>query len=315
MRNLRFVCAQPAILYYAWQVEVMLNNFRDMGVNLNNVDIVCKIENNQVPPEWRRLANGYAARFFFYNDTRQTTHYISSVRPNILKQHWASRLEIWSDAIFYHDCDIMFTQPPSEWITEEMLSDDRWYGSDTRWYISYNYIKSKGDDVLNAMCDIMEMHPKTIEDNELNCIGAQYLLKNIDYNYWARVESDCERLFKDITELNNRKKAADPSHHELQIWCSDMWAVLWGGWRRGVETVCHRNFNFSWATSGITEYNDCYIFHNAGITGNQHRQFYKADYMNKLPYNLNLDIAENTATRMYYDQVQRTGTTSVLTNV
>ena len=52
MRNLRFVCAQPAILYYAWQVEVMLNNFRDMGVNLNNIDVVCKIENGVIP-DWR----------------------------------------------------------------------------------------------------------------------------------------------------------------------------------------------------------------------------------------------------------------------
>ena len=312
MRTLRYVCAQPAILYYAWQVEVMLNNFRDMGVNLNQVDIIAKLEGPDIPPEWQKLANGYAARFFFYRDTRATHHYISSIRPNILKQHWAARPEIWNEAIFYHDCDIMFTRPPSEWITAEMLADDRWYGSDTRWYISHSYIKSKGEDVLNAMCDIMEMSPATIEENELNCIGAQYLMKNVTTDYWERVERDCERLFKDITELNARKKTADPTHHELQIWCSDMWAVLWGAWRRGVETVCHKNFNFSWATSGMQEYTECNIFHNAGITGTENRQFYKANYMHTLPYNLNLDIVENTATRQYYDQVQRTGLISVL---
>lgn len=312
MRNLRFVCAQPAIKYYSWQVEVMLNNFRDMGVNLNNIDVVCKLENDNVPDEWNRLANGYAARFFFYRDTRETKHYISSVRPNILKQHWQARPEIWNDAIFYHDCDIMFTKPIQEWITQEMLSDDRWYGSDTRWYIAHSYIKSKGDDVLNAMCRIVDIDPKVIEDNELNAIGAQYLMKNVTADYWAQVERDCENLFKDITLLNNQKKIADPSHHELQIWCADMWAVLWNAWKRGDQTVCHRNFNFSWATSGMHEYNECYIFHNAGITTNQNRQFYKADYMNILPYNLNLDIAENTATKMYYDQVQRVGAVSVL---
>lgn len=312
MRNLRFVCAQPAILYYAWQVEVLLNNFIDMGINLNQVDIVSRIETNQVPHEWSKLANGYAARFFFYQDTRETHHYISSIRPNILKQHWQNHPEIWDEAILYHDCDIMFTKPPSQWITPEMLDDDRWYGSDTRWYISHSYIKSKGEDVLNAMCDIMQMHPTVIEDNELNCIGAQYLMKNVTTEYWQRVERDCERLFKEITELNNQKKAADPTHHELQIWCADMWAVLWGAWRQGIETVCHKDFNFSWATSGMQEYNDCNIFHNAGITGPENRQFYKADYMNSLPYNLNLSIVENTATRMYYDQVQNTGKKSVL---
>jgi len=312
MRKLRFICAQPAILYYAWQVEVMLNNFRDMGVNLNQVDVVCKLETPDVPIEWQKLANGYAARFFFYRDTRVNPCYISSTRPNILKQHWAARPEIWDEAIFYHDCDIMFTRPPVDWITPEMLSNDIWYGSDTRWYISHSYIKSKGEDVLNAMCDIVKIDPKVIEDNELNAIGAQYLMKNVHIEFWEAVERDCENLFRDITQLNARKKAEDPTHHELQIWCADMWAVLWNAWKRDFVTECHRNFNFSWATSGMHEYNECNIFHNAGITGNEQKQFYKAQYMTGLPYNLNLDIVENTATRMYYDQVQKTGRTSVL---
>ena len=312
MRNLRFICAQPAILYYAWQVEVMLNNFRDMGVNLNNIDVVCRIENGVIPPEWIKLAGGYAARFFFYNDTRETKHYISSVRPNILKQHFAARPELLQEAIFYNDCDIMFTRPIHEWITADMINDEVWYGSDTRWYIAYSYIKSKGEDVLNAMCDIVQIDTKVVEDNELNTIGAQYLMKNLTSDYWDQVERDCERLFRDITQLNHQKKAADPSHHEIQIWCSDMWSVLWNAWKRGWRTECHKNFNFSWATSGLQEFTECNIFHNAGITTNQNRQFYKADYMNRLPYNLNLDIAENTATKQYYDQVQRVGVVSVL---
>lgn len=312
MRNLRFVCAQPAILYYAWQVEVMLNNFRDMGVNLNNIDVVCKIENGVIPAEWSKLAAGYAARFFFYNDTRETKHYISSVRPNILKQHFTARPELLQEAIFYHDCDIMFTRPIHEWITADMINDEVWYGSDTRWYIAHSYIKSKGEDVLNAMCQIVNIDPGVVEANELNAIGAQYLMKNITSDYWAQVERDCERLFRDITQLNHQKKAADPSHHEIQIWCSDMWSVLWNAWKRGWRTECHKNFNFSWATSGLQEFTECNIFHNAGITTNQNRQFYKADYMNRLPYNLNLDVADNTATKQYYDQVQRVGSRSVL---
>ena len=41
LRQLRFVSAQPATKYYAWQVEVMLNNFIEMGVNPNQIDVVC----------------------------------------------------------------------------------------------------------------------------------------------------------------------------------------------------------------------------------------------------------------------------------
>ena len=312
MRNLRFVCAQPATLYYAWQVEVMLNNFIEMGVNPNNIDIVCWKQNGVIPDEWSKLANGYPARFFFYDDTRETHHYISSIRPNILKQHWERFPSLKDEAIFYHDSDIIFSAPIQNWITFDMLEDDKWYGSDTRWYIAHSYIKGKGDDVMDMMCDIMEMDESVIETNENNAIGAQYLMKGIDSEYWNRVESDCERLFKDVTDLNNQKKAIDPTYHELQIWCSDMWAVLWGAWRLGHETICHPNFEFSWGTSTADDFKRLNIMHNAGVTNPHSGLFYKAGYMSSLPYNQNLEITEDSASWNYWNWIQKTAAKSVL---
>ena len=306
IRNLKFVCAQPATTYYAWQVEVMLNNFKSMGVNLNDVDIVCWKQNGIIPEEWSKLANGYPARFFFYDDTRETKHYISSIRPNILKQHWQKHPELKFDAIFYHDCDIIFSKPVSEWITEDMIMDEKWYGSDTRWYISHSYILSKGQDIMDKMCEIMELDEQLIKDNEMNAIGAQYLMKGIDYSFWDRVESDSEKLFKQITDLNNIKKTQQPSYHELQIWCSDMWAVLWGGWRRGAETICHPNFEFSWGTSTKDDYQRLNIMHNAGVTSSTSGLFYKSNYMNTLPYD-SVEPTKGTASWWYWDWVMRTG--------
>jgi hypothetical protein len=195
-KSIRYVCAQPASEYYAWQVDVMLNNFKKQGINLNQVDIVCWKQNGTIPESWLKLARHYSARFFFYDDTRETRHYISSIRPNILKQHFQKYPEICSDTIFYHDCDIVFTKPPSEWITDVMINDKRWYGSDTRWYIGHDYIKSKGDDILDAMCEIVGISKHEVERNELNAIGAQYLMKNIDHEFWDKVERDSERLSK-----------------------------------------------------------------------------------------------------------------------
>jgi len=312
MRELRFVSAQPATLYYAWQVEVMLNNFIQMGINPNNVDIVCWKQNGVIPEEWIKLANGYAARFFFYDDTRETRHYISSIRPNILKQHWIAQPQLKDSAIFYHDSDIIFTRPIQDWITDEMISDNEWYGSDTRWYIAHSYVKSKGQDVIDEMCKIMDLPESLIEDNELNAIGAQYLMKGIDTHFWSRVESDSENLYKEISELNRKKKELDPTHHELQIWCADMWAVLWGGWRRGYKTNCHPNFDFSWGTSSENDYFKMNIMHNAGVTDSQSGLFYKAEYMNKLPYTEPLKINENTASWHYWNWIQETKIKSVL---
>ena len=313
MKNLRFVCAQPAIPYYTWQVEVMIHNFIEMGVNPNNMDVVCYAENGVIPQQWTKLAEKYNyVRFFFYTDTRRNKGYTSSIRPNILKQHWKARPEIHEDVIFYHDCDIAFTKPIREWITDEMINDDNWYGSDCRWYISHSYIKSKGDDILKAMCSIMEIDESVVEKNELNGIGAQYIMKGISENFWKIVENDCEKLFVNITELNKIKKEKDPTYHELQIWCADMWAVLWNAWKMRAYTECHPNMEFSWATSNEDDYNRMNIFHNAGITGSDSGKFYKAHYMDKLPYNENLQITPNTASWYYWNEIQKTAKKSVL---
>ena len=322
MKNLRFICAQPANLYYTWQVETMLTNFIEMGINPNNIDIVCWKEKGVIPEEWSKLANGYAARFFFYDDTRETKHYISSIRPNILKQHFLQHPYLKEESIFYHDSDIIFTKPIKDWITYEMINDNNWYGSDTRWYIAHSYIKSKGQDVIDEMCKIMNLPESLIEDNELNSIGAQYLMKGIDYNFWNRVEIDSELLYKNITDLNTEKIIEDrrtmppgeerAPYHPLQIWCADMWAVLWGGWRLGYTTNCHSNFDFSWATSNEDEYFNMNIFHNAGVTSNEHGKFYKANYINSLPYNEELKITPNTASWHYWNWIQKTKQKSVL---
>jgi hypothetical protein len=306
--KIRFICAQPATLFYAWQVEVMLQNFISVGININNVEIVCNIEDN-VPPEWSKLANGYAARFFFYYDKRETKHYVSSIRPNILKQHFEAYPELKDDAIFYHDCDIVFTKP-IEWY--KFTFDNKWYGSDTRFYISHDYIISKGEDILDKMCEIVNIDKQVIKDNELNCIGAQYLMKGIDATFWANVEKDSEKLFKEITEISIQKRLANPSYHELQIWCADMWAVLWNGWKLGYETIVHDDLKFSWATSNQKTWDECFIYHNAGAVNSNSGIFYKSDYNYKLPYNEELDIKKDTASYNYWQLIQKTAKTSVL---
>ena len=302
--NLRFICAQPATLYYAWQVEVMLNNFMQMGVNPNQIDIVCWNEFDNIPDEWSKLANKYSARFFFYKDTRERKQYISSIRPNILNQHWEIHPELQHQPIFYHDCDIVFTKPVSSWITDEMVNDNNWYGSDTKSYIGYEYIESKGEDVLEAMCDIIGIDKDVVKQNQNNTIGAQYIMKNIDAKFWKIVEGDCEDLYNDITELSNTKKMFNPTYHELQIWCADMWAVLWTGWKAGNKTIVHPNLNFSWGTSNIDLWDKYNIMHNAGVTSSDIGFFYKSAYINEYPPK-DLEINKDTCSYMYYELVKK----------
>jgi hypothetical protein len=298
----RFMCCQPATLYYAWQVEVMIKSFVNNGINLNHVDILCAVTKESDIMAWIALADNYAARVFFYKDDRPTPRqYVSSVRPWILAKHFEKHSYLSEEAIFYHDCDIALTKPINFSRFEE---GDDWYGSDVRFYISHDYIIGKGEDVLQKMCEIVGISQDIVKNNELNCIGAQYLMKNIDSNFWMDVYRDSENLFRDITILNIQKKKENPAHHELQIWCADMWAVLWNGWKRGKRTIVDEELKFSWGNSSEQEWNKNAIFHNAGVTGPDQGFFYKALFQKSLPYDSNLDIKPFTASNKYYQLIK-----------
>ena len=38
---MKYICAQPATFYYGWQLDTMLYNFREIGINLNDVHVIC----------------------------------------------------------------------------------------------------------------------------------------------------------------------------------------------------------------------------------------------------------------------------------
>jgi len=307
--KLYFICAQPNTIYYAWQLEVMLRNFNEMGILDNpkyEVHIVTNIpygDNFLVESEFYKLSKEHShtnLEFYYYADKRATKHYPSSIRPNLLKQHFAKHPEI--KTFFYHDCDMIFTKKDLDFIP--FLQDDICYGSDVRFYIGHDYIASKEHNVLEYMCQIAQIPLRVVRDNEHNCIGAQYLIKDVSADFWEEVEKISEELFLKITQRNNYIKAQNPQYHELQIFAADMWAVLWCLWKLGKKTVPHKFFDFAWATDTIERYNECNIYHNAGVTESGHGLFFKGEFQDKVP-DKNLRINPLSACSPYYELVKQ----------
>ena len=321
IKPLTLICVQPCTKYYAWQIEVMLNNFNELGIQ-NEFQVHClfaipKEENgrDEFVSYIKKVEAAYkgVANFYYYPDTREyPIHYISSVRPNILKQHFKTHPELSLTSIFYHDCDIIFSKFP-DFLNNLLEQDNIWYVSDTISYIGYNYIVSKGHDVLDKMCQIVGAHPFFIKDRESQSGGAQYLMKGVDWRYFEKVEHDCEKMFKEITALNNQKKLVNPTYHELQIWCADMWAVSWNAWLRGYETRIISEMDFCWATDNVEKYQEKYIFHNAGVTDKvKDKIFYKSSFHNSLPYETEGNYDESRAGIKYWELIKKIGKNSCL---
>ena len=298
---MKYICAQPATLYYAWQIDTMLFSFVNVGINLEDVHIVCAIHGD-IHDHFNVMMQKYpGVNFSFYKDERTNKSYIPSIRPHILKKHFRSFRSLSEERIMYHDSDIAFTKP-IKW--ESFLDDSTCFLSDTKSYIGYNYIKSKGDDVLHSMLESVGIDEDTVKANQDSSGGAQYVLNGVDEYFWYDVEKDSVALFNSISDLNKIKKEQDPTHHEIQIWCADMWAVLWSLWKRKRQTKIVDELDFSWATSDVKEWHKSSIYHNAGVTEDHNDLFYKGNYLSAFP-DLNLNISEKSNSYNYYSLVKQ----------
>ena len=314
---MKYICVQPRLVYYAWQLEVMLNSFLKHGVDRNDIHILVAYSPDQndrtnhqdVVDLYTKLINKFhGVKFLFYKDTRVNPSYISSVRPNILKKHFANFPELEKEVIFYHDCDIVFTKPPD---FSKFLNDKIWYMSNTEGYIGSRYIKEKGEDIFQSMCKIVGIDPKIPKIMESNSGGAQYIMKNLTSAFWEKVEMDSESLYKFFLEDEPKKMTENPRYHPIQKWTSDMWAVLWNAWYFEHETKVDKYLTFTWATEMVESWNENLVFHNAGVV-NMGDHFYKGVFMNSLPYSLENTFNPKFASYNYFLEIMETAKNSCL---
>ena len=312
MQQTRFICAQPANDYYTWQVEVMINNFIKHGVNPNQIDILCAINNGHVPDNWKKLQTHYnTVRFFFYEDIREDYSYIPSIYFNLMKQHLKAYPALKDEWLFLHDCDIIFTRKPElNWIRD----NNTWYMSNTNSYINYDYIQQKGNDIYEDMCEIIgidKLIPKLMNSNSG---GAQYLIKGEDFEFWDKVEKDSIKLYSYFCSTEHLYVKKYENDYPIQKWTAGMWSLLWNAWLFGHSTQVDTKMGFGWSTDNDKSIETYWILHNAGVTGPNEGLFHKGSYINKLPYEDKLEIDEHRASAYYWKEVQETAKVSILTN-
>jgi hypothetical protein len=131
------------------------------------------------------------------------------------------------------------------------------------------------------MCEVIGISPEIVKNNQINSGGAQYLIKGTDYTFWEKIFNDSDVLYRTMLQFSMDY----PINHHIQMWTSDMWAVLWNIWLLGKETRITNELDFSWATDSIRQYNEKPILHMAGVTEDlKTTKFYKGEYINVNPF-------------------------------
>ena len=302
------VCTQPALDYYGWQVDVFLHSIGLLLVDYENVHVLFA-NTPENPESCKKLKEKYpAVNFYYYDDTREYQSYIPSIKQHLMYKHFLANPWLEKETIFHVDSDVVFTKPID---FDKLLNDDIWYTSDTVSYLGYDYILSKGRNILDKMLQLAEIDEETIKSNQLNSGGAQYLFKNVKTQYWLDVVELSHTLYREITKLNNvevelRKKTdKNDSYVPLQIWTAEMWALLWVAWKYGKQTRVVRELDFTWATDSIQKWYINSIFHNAGVVNSTSGMFYKGDYITKSPKGTNLYLDPKKASYNYYEMVKK----------
>jgi len=304
---MKFICAQPAIDYYTWQVEVMIHNFIENGISPEDINILCAYT-KEIPEKWKMIEKkNHSVKFFFYQDDRTDKSYIPSIYFNMMKQHLKAHPELEKEVLFLHDCDILFTKPVD---FSEMEKDDVWYLSDTVSYIGTDYILSKGEDVYLKMCSIIDIDPEIPKARNADSGGAQYIVKNTTAEYWEQVEKDSINLYSSFCKDEPKWKRED---YSIQKWTAGMWSLLWNAWKFGHETKVDKRLDFCWATDLITKWDNTSIFHNAGVTSERKELFYKGQYINVSPYDIKQeDFSNRFCSYNYVQNLLKTKPTTCL---
>ena len=288
-----YLSAQPDQTYFNWQLEIQLRNFHALGITKDQIQILASFKPERgLNPDFQTFIdkNSHLANFYTYPDQREKPKYTSSIRPNILKQHFEKYPELENETLFYHDSDILFSRIPQ---IQDVETNAICYVSDTRNYLDIDYIRRTGSvQLLADMANIVGIPVDIIERNKQHTGGAQYILKGINVAFWEKVENDSEALYTLMKEYNKKlwvkeypdKKEYKSKKRGIQAWCADMWAVLWNLWLDNRKVEIHPEMDFSWPYSPIEEWDRKAIQHYSGNIKEKDKFFKKNEYLNYMPW-------------------------------
>jgi hypothetical protein len=315
MTDLIFISAQPSDFKFTWQIDVQCWNFRELGIS-KQYQVLIYVSNENDLKEWNRLIKKYPeVQFFFYYDKGvDLKTYIPQLRPHILKQHF-EKYDLKDKTFFYLDSDVIFRELPD---FKTLLKDDICWQSNTSSYLDYNYLiaKEKQGNIPNnlavkKMAEIGRITPEIIQSYTGKTGGAQYLLKNIDADFWGDVERICIDIRKNFTHVSLLERNEDSFNtvyfqnedSGFQSWCADMWAVNFSLWKRNKITDIHKELDFTWATDNVDKWFENKIYHDAG--GTMKGLFNKSVWNTTSPVGKNISVLSSFASYHYVEAIKK----------
>lgn len=284
---MRIITVVSNELGMCWQVNAYLENLKELGKE-EYTEVLIYYDTRPIP-QWDILKTLYPkAKFFFYKGDRFTNNvigiYLPILRPYCLKKHFEAFPELQKETIVYTDTDILWMKfPHIENYSNGCYVSSTVFPND---YQSHNYLLSKRKDVdesklasydkinvVQKLAETVGITEQDVIDNYENCGGVQYILNNIDSQFWEKVMIDCLSIRVELQNINQcYMKGVNPVEREtngFQSWCADLWSVLYNLLYFKHPVTAIEELAFSWATDDVAKLEQKPVFHNAGVTSDE----------------------------------------------
>lgn len=291
------ICSQPDNTYFHWQNLIQFYNFKRLGM-LEDHRAVFLIRPNEEPTEFiLRFKEQFPNNVFIFKDEREQKHYIPTIKIHGVVKYLEQDTQ--QQDLMLIDSDIILREP----IDYSLFTENNTvYCSDTKGYLGYQYLKTKGDEIIKDMCGFMGITFEDVVEKNDQSGGAQLYYKGINdlLGYFKEVDEKAPKLYDLMVKHPTYNQYTPP----IQAWTAEMWAVLWLLWKREVKTEIHQELDFRWATDPIQLWETTKILHMAGVTANMKDKFYKGRYIKLSPFKQNYDfISDNSITKKYIDEM------------
>jgi len=286
---------QPTDKFFLWQINLYVESCLEVGFDEDRIHVLLykPIGRNYDKQYWEQLLKIYPKlQIFVYEDKGVQNFlgtYIPILRPHTLWQHFLAYPELQNETILYTDCDILWIKGID---IEKLFDDDVCYVSDAKSYLNVSYFESKSKDVLptkfeeyktrdvvKELCDIVGIDKEVAVKNNDNTGGVQYILKNINADFWKKIQEDVMKIRVHL--LNFNKEFFENENKGIQGWCTDLWVLQYNLWKKEGGCKVVPELDFAWCNDPIEKLKITKIYHNAGATGDfmdGYPVFYKGKY-------------------------------------
>lgn len=275
---MKYILCQPSIPRFKWELEVCITRLQKLGID--NIVLLFNKRDDTIPSFFKDY---YGVDVHVYTDFDRDKTYIPSIKPYLWMRYLQEDKSRENDTYFYLDSDVLLREIPNVEPSENV-----WLASNCTSYISNDYIDSKGDNLLQDMCNVLDIDYDLIRAKK-PIGGAQWVIKNPSYEYWEKVYEDSIKLYNYLCKIEsiyvrNNEKGYTP----IQKWTAEMWAQLWNVYHFDKDVDTPSELNFAWPNHPRESYYNHNLLHNAGVTVQDKDMFFKGKYVNKSPFKDNL---------------------------